>query len=129
MGVRRVLLSGPALQSPQPILEPVGVREGARDRPAGPEHPTYLRNEPTGLLVVFEQLCGDDDVEIRIVERERLLHVGPDSLDPELGRLLEGAAIDVHADDLVAVRIGARQRPGTAAEIENALARPADDPP
>jgi hypothetical protein len=78
---------------------------------------------------VLEELGGDDDVEGGIVEGERLFHVGPHRLDPVPGGLVEGIPVDVHADDLVAGCICARQRSGPAAEIEDSLAGAADESP
>ena len=34
---------------------------------------------------MLEQLAGDDDVEGLVLERQRLVEVGPARLDPELG--------------------------------------------
>src|SRR5205085_5168538 len=75
---------------------------------------------------VLEQLTGNDHVEARIRKRERLVDVGPVRLDAELRRLLEGFAVDVHADDVVSLRIGPRQRAVAAAEVEDAPAGAAD---
>ena len=77
---------------------------------------------------MLQQLAGHDDVEACVVEGERLFDVRPDGFDPELGGLVECAAIDVDPHDLVAGEIGACQRSSAAAEVENSLARPADNP-
>ena len=88
-----------------------------------------LLQEAIGSPEMLQQLGGHDDVEVRVVEREWLLDIRPGGFDPELGGFVERAAVDVDPDDLVAGEIRACQRPGAAAEVENALARPADDAP
>jgi hypothetical protein len=76
---------------------------------------------------VLEQLGGDDDVERRIVERKRLIHVGPHRLDPERGSRVERIPVHVDPDDLVARCVRARQGAGAAAEVEDQLAGATDD--
>src|SRR5439155_10260920 len=79
---------------------------------------------------MLEQLTGDDDVEALVREVERLVEISPVRLDPELRRRLsQGLAVGVDADDLVSVRIGLRERPVAAAEVEHAAAGPAHVPP
>ena len=70
---------------------------------------------------MLEELAGDDGVEARVVERQRLLDVRLHGLDPERGGLLERGRIDVETDDRVPFEEVARQRAGTAAEVEHAL--------
>lgn len=129
MLVCRILFYVAAGQSTQPVLQAVGIGHGTRERPAGSEYPADLRHEPVGRSQMLEELRGHDDVEIRVRKGEWLFHVGPDDLDPELLGLGESATIDVDADDVVAVYVGAREGAGAAAQVEDPLVRPADDPP
>jgi hypothetical protein len=129
MHVSAILRDRPAPESPQSILEPVGIRQRADDPPAWTQDARDLAHETVGSAEVLEQFGGDDDVERGIVEWKRSFRVCPDRLDAERGRLLERLAVDVDADDLVAGRVRARQRPGPATEVQNALARTADDLP
>ena len=71
---------------------------------------------------MLEQFAGDDDIERRIGERQRLVDVRPHRLDAELRRFGERLAIHVHTDDLVAVDVRAGQRSVAAAEVEHAPA-------
>ena len=73
---------------------------------------------------MLEELACDDGVEALVLERKRVLHVRPNRLDPERGRLLERSGVDVQADDRVAVEEVLRQRARAAAEVEDALAPP-----
>ena len=68
---------------------------------------------------MLEQLAGDDDVEAAVVERQRIVEVGPARLDPELLRLRERLAVGVDADDLVPAGIGLGQGAVAAAEVEH----------
>ena len=70
---------------------------------------------------MLEELTGDDSVEARVGERERLVDVGDHGLDTELGRLLERSPVDVEPDHVVALDEMLRQRTGPAAQIEHAL--------
>ena len=63
-----------------------------------------------------------------VLERQALLDVGPDGLDPEpLRRALERVAVDVDADDVVAGRVVLRQGTRPAAEVEHAAPGAADE--
>ena len=75
---------------------------------------------------MLEQLAGDDDVEARVVERNRLVNVGPTGLDAELRRGGERIAVCVDTDDVVPHCIRTRERAVTTAEIEHASAGAAD---
>ena len=124
-----ILRDRPAPESPQSILEPIGVRQRAGDRPAWTQDARDLAHETVGSAEVLEHLGDDDDVERGIVEWKRSFRVCPDRPDAERGRLLERLPVDVDADDLVAGRVRACQRPGPATEVQDALARAADDSP
>jgi hypothetical protein len=78
---------------------------------------------------MLEQLAADHDVKALVVERERLLDVGPARLDSERGRLLQRVPVDVHAHDVVSGRVGTRQGAVAAPEVEHSPPRPADVPP
>ena len=125
--VRRVVLRRPAAQEAQAALDAERVRHRADEDAAGPQHAPNFGDERVGEAEVLEQLSGDDRVEARVVERERLLDVRHDGLDPELLRLGERRAVDVEADDLVSVEEVARQRTRAAAEVEHRC--PARSPP
>ena len=73
---------------------------------------------------MLEELAGDDRVEAGVLERERLLHVGLERLDPERGRLLERGGVDVEPDHRVALEEVPGQRTRAAAEVEHPLPRP-----
>ena len=75
---------------------------------------------------MLEQLARDDDVEGSVRERQRVVEIRPTGLDPELLGLGESLAVSVDADDLVLAGVRLRQRPVTAAEIEDVAARPTD---
>ena len=126
MEVCGIVLRLPAEQEAQSVLQPERVGDGCDELPAGPEHAPRLADEPSRIPYMLEQLAGDDDVEARLVERQRLVDVGPARLDPELRGLGQRLAVDVHADDVVVLRIGARERAVAAAEIEHAPAGAAD---
>ena len=66
MNVRRILLDSRSAQGAEPILEPVGVRQRTRDRPAGPEHSENLLHQALRATEMLEELGGHDDVEARI---------------------------------------------------------------
>ena len=74
---------------------------------------------------MLEELAGDDGVEARVLERQRLLDVRLHRLDPERRGLLERGGVDVEPDDRVALEEVLRQRARAAAEVEHAL--PATD--
>jgi hypothetical protein len=46
---------------------------------------------------VFEQLARDDNVEGVVVERKRLLNIGPRDIDPKLGRVRQRMSVNVDA--------------------------------
>jgi hypothetical protein len=77
---------------------------------------------------VLEQLAGDDDVELAVVERKELLDVSPAGRDPSPRRLAQRAPVDVDAGHLVAGEVRLRQRAGAAAEVEDTLTGAADVP-
>jgi hypothetical protein len=68
---------------------------------------------------MLEQLACDDDVEVRVLERQGLVEVRPMRLDPELLRLGERRPVCIDADDLVPTRVRLCQCAVPAAEIEN----------
>ncbi len=77
---------------------------------------------------MLEQLACDDDVERVVLERHSFLDVGPDRLDPETrGCLLERRAVDVDADDVVALGVVLRQRTRPAAQVEHTPPGTADE--
>jgi hypothetical protein len=78
---------------------------------------------------MLEELARDDHVELGVVERELLLDVRPARRDAAAGRVRERVAVDVDPDHLVVGEIRERERAGAAAEIEDALAGPADIAP
>src|SRR5207244_3910026 len=90
------------------------------------EHAPRLGGEAFREAEVLEHLAGDDGVEARVLERERIVEVGPARLDPELRGLGERGPVDVDADDLVPLGVCLRQRPVAAAEVEHRL--PGADP-
>src|SRR4051794_16841881 len=75
---------------------------------------------------MLEQLTRDDDVEVRVLERQRLVEVSPMGLDPELLRLGERRPVCIDADDLIPTRVRLRQGAVAAAEIEHPPAGAAD---
>src|SRR3954453_19916272 len=75
---------------------------------------------------MFEQLTGDNDVEVRVLERQGLVEVRPMRLDPELLRLGERRPVCIDADDLVPTRIPRCQGAVPATQIENAPTGAAD---
>src|SRR3954469_25347248 len=77
---------------------------------------------------MFEQLTGDDDVEVRVLERQGFVEVRPMRLDPELLRLGERRPICVDADDLVPTRVRLCQGAVPTTQIENSPAGTADVP-
>ena len=69
---------------------------------------------------MLEQLTGgDDDVEAAVLERERLVEVGPLGLQASRLRVGERLAVDVDADDLVAVEVRDGEGAVAAAEVEH----------
>src|SRR6476619_1391154 len=68
---------------------------------------------------MLEQLACDDDVEVRVLERQGLVEVSPMRLDPELLRLGERRPVCIDADDLVPARVRLCQCAIPAAKIEN----------
>ena len=76
---------------------------------------------------MLEQLAGDDDVEARVGELERLLDVGPVGLDPELRGLGERLAVDVDPDYVVPLDVRLRERAVPAPEVEDVAARASDE--
>ena len=119
--MRRIVLGRAAAQEPKATLQAERVRYRAGQRSTGSQHAPDLRDERVRELKVLEELAGDDGVEARVGERQRLLDVRLHRLDPERGGLLERGRIDVEADDRVPFEEVARQRAGTAAEVEHAL--------
>src|SRR5436309_8327199 len=75
---------------------------------------------------MLEELAGDHDVEGSVLERQRIVEVGPAGLDPELLGLGERFAVGVDADDLVPAGEGLRECAVAAAKIEHVPSRPAD---
>src|SRR5580765_2528148 len=75
---------------------------------------------------MLEQLACDDDVEVRVLERQGLVEVSPMRLDPELLRLGERRPVCIDANDLVPTRVRLCQCAVPAAEIENPPAGAAD---
>ena len=69
---------------------------------------------------MLEQLAGDDDVEARVAEGERLVEVGPVCFDPELLRLCERFPVGIDTDDLVPGRVRVGQSAVATPEIEHA---------
>lgn len=109
MDVRRVLVNAQASQAPQSALEPVRIGHRTSDHSAGAQHACDLGDEPVGVMKVLEQLCGDDDVESAVGERERLLRIGPHRLDPkERHGLGERAPVDIQSHYLVPRCVRAR---------------------
>jgi len=117
--MRRVVLGLLPEQETQPVLQPVGVRNGGDERSSGSEHAEYLADDAPWIAKVLEELAGDDDVEGAVGEGKRIVEVGPARLDSELVGLGESLAIGVDADDLVPAGVGLREGAVTAAEIEN----------
>ena len=70
---------------------------------------------------MLEELAGDDRVEARVPERQRLLDVRLDGLDPERPRFLERRGVHVEPDHGVALEEVLGQRARAAAEVEHAL--------
>ena len=126
--MRRVVLRMAPDQEAQPVLEPESIRRRTDERAARTQHPVRLVDQQLRLADVLEHLADHDDVERRVHERERVVEVGPERLDPEppLGDL-ERLAVDVDACDLVALRVVLRERAVAAAEVEDAAAGPADE--
>jgi hypothetical protein len=124
--MRRVVLRIAAGEEAQPVLQPIGVRNGGDERTAGAQDASRLRDEPNGIAEMLEQFAGDDDVEARVLESQRLVEIGPSRLDPGLLRLGERLTIGIDADDFVACGIGASKGTVTAAEVEDALAGATD---
>src|SRR5947208_7847334 len=115
-----------AEQEAQPVLQPVRVRDGGDERAARPEHAPNVGDDAVRIAEVLEQLTGDDHVEARLVEGQRLVEVGPARLDAELLRLGERIAVRIDAHDLVPTGVGAGQRAVTTAEVEHLPAGSAD---
>ena len=122
--MRRVVLRRAAAEKAQAALDPEGVRDGAHEHPAGPQHSLHLADHALGEAQVLEELPGHDRVEARVVEGKRLLDVRDDGLDAELRSLVERDAVDVEADDLVPVEEVPRERTRAAAEVEHPPAAP-----
>ena len=126
--MRRVRFGMPPDRVAETTLQSKRVRYRADEAAAGLQHAAHVRNGGGRVGEMLEQLAGDDDVERVVREGKTLLDVGPYGLDPEpLDRLLEGAVVDVHADDLVSGGVVLCQRARAAAEVEHAQARPADE--
>lgn len=87
-----------------------------------------LADQPQRLANVLEQLADHDDVERLVHERERVVEIRPERLDPKprLG-VLERLAVDVDARDLVPLRVVLREGAVAAAQVEDAPPRPADE--
>ena len=117
----RVVLGRAAAQEAQPALDAERIRHRADDDAARPQHSPDLGDERVGELEVLEELAGDDGVEARVLERQRLLDVRLHGLDPERRGLLERGGVDVEPDHRVAVEEVPRQRARAAAEVEHAL--------
>ena len=122
--VRGVVLRRAAAEEAQAALEPERVRDGADEHAAGPEDAPRLGDERLRERQVLEQLAGDDGVEARVRERERLLDVRHHGLDAERLGLRERRAVDVEADDLVPLEEVPGQRARAAPEVEDALPAP-----
>jgi len=118
--LRRVVDRVPPKEEEQPVLEPEAVRDRADERAARPEHALGLGDEPCRLAKVLEHFPGHDHIEALVRERKRLLGVRPVRLDPELGGFGQRLAVDVDADDLVAVEVRLRQRARSAPDVEPA---------
>jgi len=127
--VGRIVFRLSSGQETQPVLQTVGVRNRRDELAAGPQHAPSLCDETAGIAKVLEQLAGDDDVEARTLERERLVEVGPARLDTELLRFRQCLLVCVDADYLVPFGVGARQGAVAAAQVEHAPPRAADMPP
>jgi exopolysaccharide biosynthesis polyprenyl glycosylphosphotransferase len=69
---------------------------------------------------VLEQLPRDHDVEALVLERERLVEIGPARVDAKVLRLRQRLLVGVDADDLVALDVGAGQGSVPAAQVEHA---------
>jgi len=124
--VRRVVLGLVPSEEAKPVLQAVGVRHGTDERAAGSEYPQHFGGDAPWIPQMLEELAGDDDVEGAVLERQRIVEVGPAGLDPDLLRLGERLAVGVDADDLVSAGVGLRERAVAAAEIEHVPPRPAD---
>ena len=85
------------------------------------QHAPDLGDERVRELEVLEELAGDDSVEARVLERQRLLDVRLHGLDPERRAFSSAACVDVEPDDRVAFEEVLRQRARAAAEVEHAL--------
>ena len=73
---------------------------------------------------MLEELPGDDGIEARVLERQRLLDVRLYGFDPQIARFRERRRVDVEADQLVSLEDVARQRSRAATEVEHALPTP-----
>ena len=125
MQVRRVDLGMAPPEEAQPVLQPEPVRRRADEPAARAEHAMGLADQPPRLADVLEQLADHDHVERLVHERERVVEIGPERLDPEprLG-VLERLAVDVDARDVVPLRVVLGEGAVAAAEVEDAAPGP-----
>src|SRR5207302_9027908 len=110
----------------QAVLQAIRVRNRRDEDAAGTEDAACLGDEAAWIAEMLHQLAGHDDVEARILERQRFVEIGPPRLDSELLSLGERLPVGVDSDEHVPGGVRLRQRPVAAAEVEDTLARPAD---
>ena len=75
---------------------------------------------------MLEYLRDHDDIECGVLERKRLVEVGPHCLDSSLARAGKGHTVDVDPDDAIPRQIRTRQRPVAAPQVQHPQSRPTD---
>jgi hypothetical protein len=117
--VRGILLGWSARQKHQSVLEPVSVGDGPDEHTARLQHAGNFCDNVVWETRVLEDLAGDDDVERVVVERERLLHVGPHGRDASGFGPLQCLGIDIETNHLVSVEEVLCYRARAATEIQH----------
>ncbi len=121
-----VVLGASPGEKQKAALEPVGVRHRSGEHAARSQDADRLGDNGLGVAQVLEELAGDDGVEACVGEGKLLLRIRDHGLDPESRSAPQGGAVDIEADDRVAGKEVPADRTRAAAEIEDAMPRPAD---
>jgi hypothetical protein len=105
--MRWIALRRSSNKEAETILKPEGVRYRADENPTRPKQPPCLLDKCCWVTHVLEELAGHDYVKACVLECERLLGVGPDDVDPQLGGFVQGISVDIDPDNVISGGIGA----------------------